>query len=314
MKLPSLCAASLLAFGANARKTPVRDSKAAAEYLNAQFLGHGSVEESGVVMRQLKEWELFCGGGCYEGRPDCTVSAMFFNTKVGVWHSMFTGAFPFVQEVGVVFDTGAVQKRLARCYWPTDAQSWRRYNGGCAGMASEEAMHCSHPDCPYRNVFNGTFVDGDSLEATRSLCKSIEQRGCFWRGPAYNTSKGPWGGSELAQMVQQYEDMHLSRYPVQWNELVLDGRLIKDTLRTDPASIIVAAWYSLDLKYPREISENIAAAMAISRRIEEFYGVQFPLVAVNRTAIVTPEKGPFVAHQADGESASSVPGPLLVVA
>eukprot|EP00928_Gymnodinium_smaydae_P022703 TRINITY_DN18983_c0_g1_i1.p1 TRINITY_DN18983_c0_g1~~TRINITY_DN18983_c0_g1_i1.p1 ORF type:complete len:315 (-),score=46.75 TRINITY_DN18983_c0_g1_i1:231-1175(-) len=288
--------AFLLSLSAQAEASASLDAAAAARHLNSIFLD----TKSGVVLRQTTKLEVFCGD-CYEGRPDAALSAEIFNHEVGMFKSKFIGEFMFAQYVGVAFNTDLVLKQLVRCFYAADGTSWHRYNGGCACQAAEADMTCSSPHSPFANVGpDGTVVTGDSPLATSCLCTStttpVSKDNCFWRGPAYNTSRGLFGKSELPEMFEQYKRRAPS--PVQWNELVMDACILQEILATDPASAIVAVYYDDPSFHGGNSTGQHEIAQGIQSDLRAKYGVQFPIVGINQELVLTPRTGPFFVPKA----------------
>merc|ERR1712217_925577 len=134
---------------------------------------------------------------------------------------------------------------MGRCMHIEDANSWVRYNGGCGCQASQSDQSCSSPYSPFQNIApDGEFVDGDSPYAQRCLCKDdqtsdpgLYPHRCFWHGPAYNTSTGHFGTSELQHFVKQRLKF-ITRANI-WDEAVIDGYGLKQMLLAkDPASAL----------------------------------------------------------------------------
>jgi hypothetical protein len=255
--------------------------------------------QAGVVLRQTTKFEVFCGD-CYKGRPNAALSAEIFNREVGMFKSQFVGEFMFAPYVGVAFNTDLVLKQLVRCYFAADGKSRNRYNGGCACQAAPADLTCSSPHSPFANVApDGTVVTGDSHLATSCLCPStktpLRKDCCFWRGPAYNTSHGLFGKSELPEMFEQYKLADATASAVQWNELVMDGCILQKILAIDPASAIVAVYYDNPSFHGGNTTEQLDIALDIQSDLRRKYGVQFPIVGVNQKAVLTPQTGPFFA-------------------
>jgi len=290
---------------ATAKQTPPLDSKTAAAVLNAEFMG--DVFSGGVVMRQMGDWSLFCGEDCYKGRPDCILSTSFYNSAVGVngTDSTFFGYFPYAWGAGVVFNGTLARERLAKCFYMFDGNSYYRYNGGCGCMAAKaDQGSCTDPHAPYFNIApDGEFVDGDNEEyAKKCLCTDVHSEqhdaagnDCFWRGPAYNTSKGLYGGSEYKSVIQQRLNVVEPASQWRWNELVMDARVLQQILAEDPASAIVGVFYYNNIILPDQNKQNKGKAQDIQTQLLEKYKVKFPIVECGLHVPVSKEKGPFVA-------------------
>jgi len=297
--------ASLLSVPALAGTTAPLDSTHAAKLFNDWFTGHGSAD--GVVIRQAKELELWCGTDCFKGRPDCTLSASYANLDIGTSKTTgeFFGVFYFSDMVGFVFNSTLVQEELARCYYVGDGMTWARYNGGCGCKAPKADQNCKSAHSPYANVGpDGKVVDGDTPEAAKCKCTDDQalppKDGCFWPGPAYNTSARP-GPSEFPEFVAQ---SHLS--PVS-SEVVLDVLRLKRALAADPASAILGVFYikrQAFESYPKmSAKHNLGVAHGLQDTIKGKYGVVLPIVGLDMDAKLSRDRGPFFAH--DGASVSA---------
>lgn len=302
--------ATLLLLSIVAARIDPLDSQHASMALNAWFTG--PVSKSGVYLRQMSDWELWCDGICYGGRADCTLSSSFFNLAIGTNQSKFIGEFPFDPGAGVVFNTTTAQMQLARCYQAFDAQTWSRYNGGCGCTAEKPDLNCASPHSPFKNVGpDDKFVDGGSPYAESCRCKSDQDaNGCFWRGPAYNTSSGPFGSDEVGHFVAQR--LRLAKAPWTWDDIVIDGRGLQSMLASDPVLAITAVFYLHDSRYPKNTATNIKIAQQIQGTFSAKYQVLPPLVMINQSATVSTSAGPFFEHQSESH-VSMIPSSKSVV-
>jgi len=292
-------------------ETEPMDSKQAAVALNALFTS--SSPTSGVVLRQTEDFGIYCGAACYKGRAGCTSSATFFNRHIGVDNSSrFVGKFSFGSNVGVVFNTTLVQKLLGRCYYIADGESFFRYNGGCGCKASSAVWaNCSSPHCPFNNIGpDGRPVLGDSPEAVRCQCKKGEpsfklaskwgpqyfESSCFWRGPAYETSTGPFGGSEMEQFVEMRLEQAVE-HPGTWDEVVIDDRRLLEVLARDPASAVLGVFFFDNHDTPKDNPKSIIQAETLQQALAAKYGVQLPVVGINQSIVVSKDRGPFFEHR-----------------
>lgn len=302
--MSKFCCSVTLATAATAFPTPPLDSKTAAAVINAEFTG--DIHSGGVVVRQMGEWSLFCGEDCYKGRPDCILSTSFYNSVVGVdgTDSTFGGFFPYGWGAGVVFNGTLARERLAKCFYMFDGNSYYRYNGGCGCMAAKaDQGSCDNPHAPYFNIApDGNFVDGDNEEyAKKCLCTDVNSEqhdaagnDCFWRGPAYNTSKGLYGGTEYGSVIQQRLNVVEPASQWRWNELVMDAALLQQILTEDPASAITAVFYHNNVILPDQNEQNKEKAQNIQSQMLDRYKIKFPIVECGLHVPVSKEKGPFV--------------------
>lgn len=249
-------------------------------------------------MRQTNNWEIFCGGDCYKGHPDCLLSTEFFNLRIGTnQKSYFTAEFYFAAGAGVVFNS-TLMNDLARCFYIFDGRSVDRYNGGCGCLADSKYMNCQSPYSPFRNVApDGKFITGNSPDAMRCHCTkdSSTNSGCFWRGPTYNTSTGLYGASEMQQFVEMREKdaPHIGT----WDEVVIDARKLHDVLARDPASAFVGVFFFWNSDGAQFNAGRLATAKSVQRALKAKYGVDLPLVGINQSVVVSADRGPFFEYK-----------------
>lgn len=205
---------------------------------------------------------------------------------------------------GVIFNSTLVETKLARCYYATDGSTESRFNGGCGCKANRDDISCSNPRSPY-NVHEA----GDSPLNEKCRCKSnAPYTGtCFWRGPAFNTSHGLWGKSELQSAIQDRLDLASWHEADINDEAVLDAGLVREVLKTDPASAIVAVFYYDDAQHPQDTPGHVAGAKRIQRQLMEHFGVMLPIVGAKQHVVVSSEQGPFFVP-APSDLDSAVPG------
>jgi len=299
-------AVSLLAAQAQADKmsAPLTSAQLTAS-LNSDFTAGGA---SGAILRQALHWELWCGKGCYKGRPDCMTSASIWNSKIGVDpDGRFYGRNPFADGAGIVFNLTLVNQELGKCFYVYDGGVTDRYNGGCGCEASKADMNCKSSTSPFQNHLpdgSGQMAYGDTDFGKKCLCKdpqldpSIDGHACVWRGPAFQESADSFfGKSELAEMVVQREKFNLNaddiahrRTGKNYTEVLIDSHRLDLSMTRDPAATVLGLYYN----HPGMPWQNPkASAQTIQKEIQALYGVKLPLVRVNIGAVVSEQQGPF---------------------
>lgn len=268
---------------------------------------------SGVYMRSTDVWELWCDGVCYKGRVNCIISSLFVSHRVGVKHNKFAMEVLMGPPAGVVFNSTAAAA-ITKCLWWINGGTNHNYNGGCGCSAPMADLNCQSPNSPFRNVApGGGYVTPDSPETVRCMCNGNVQSNstCFWRGPAFNTSTGPFGTSDLEQFVEQrmYVDAVHGGYADIWDEATLDGHGAGRLMAADPASFIVAIYYEMS---SGERVEGLEVAKRLQQQLLDQHGVAPPIVGVDRSITVSAERGPFVEYEpAASEAPSSSLGSTL---
>lgn len=285
---------------------------------------------------------------------DCNVQSSLINHKVMIDADSHTPLYNpdtdtrakevFAYSIFVIFYEDVVREKLTRCAYQYDGATFNRGNGGCGlGMGDR---NCDDPAsafggrCPDEGSPETLYAYQDECQATQSQwCGSEEMKGksypevnCFWKGPAWKSPSYEGAEADLSVLSKNNElpDMLKQRLESQedgqtedgipylnyWNELVVDGRVLKKLLDTEPEKVVAAWGYTVDGR-PEAAGEDERVLEDAKRfRDEHFekYGVSVPLVSVNLHADVSkkedvfgpgpeetttgaPSEGPFVESQ-----------------
>lgn len=240
-----------------------------ADLMNQEYNGYkkGDPESSmGNFIRMSTDTTenvgVYCGGGCYEGKPDCKVSGSIFNYKqmvdqkkgtIGGWYGFPSGA----DLTGFYVNSSLIKTKLGKCLYAWDGATDNKVNSGCGGPATGGA-DCKDKDSAYYNQCDGQNCTAESPMVSKSWCTNVPdsewpQHGngarCFWKGVAFDTtgedSKDEthdmldWRTDHQDTMDGPYKDNTLA-----WNELILDGHRMLEALDEDPAATVLAMVYS----------------------------------------------------------------------
>lgn len=237
------------------------------------------------------------------------MSASLFNHKVIVNSNRLAPTMD--REVGYVFDQALTENFWGKCAYIWDGANFNSLNSGCGGGATGNA-DCGNRDCCadhnsafYNQCGNTEKHDctRDDIEVSSRLCKG-ESYGvvdppaqptgatCFYEMPAliYGDSSTT---NHLRDSVKQRVALqgNTTWMTGQWNEVVIDGRLLIQKIQSDPAGAIRAFVCVPSDRHP------LACDMAKAMR-DEFltaYGVtgSIPVLRLDTTADFTKTGGPF---------------------
>lgn len=247
----------------------------------------------GVTIRFLKSnpdsWGFFCGTPCHKGWADCRVSASILNQKVMVVNNRVEAALD--DPIGMVFNQTAIETKLGKCYYSYDGGTDLRYNFGCGcGSAS---TNCSDPQCAYNMIDpkTGKKMTPNSTEISRCHCSSPnDAQNCgYFKGPAFFPDAG---ANELNDMLQQRIRLQAGGIQkLDWDEVIIDGRLLNDMLLNDPESAISAfVWIKTGGSTD---ASNKATAQKLSQSFNEKYKFQRTTVIALSTQQDVYQGGPF---------------------
>jgi len=235
----------------------------------------------GVTVKMMAFREqagIECGHTCHGG-PNCRVSASVYNSWMPI-HPDNTSALSMEGRIfGVVYNQSRVEKEFGKCSYMYDASSWGRVNRGC-GCGSKMQGNCDVEDAPFKNQdckyapndpahwkpLNGTCKTNTESSPNVETCwchsqhrqadtptaaeQTTTSQQCYFRGPAMYPPHGSFE-SELREMAlarlanQQFnetlEDGTVRIRSAYWNEVMLDGKLLKRKLRKEQARKSIVA-------------------------------------------------------------------------
>jgi hypothetical protein len=206
---------------------------------------------------------LFCsplmGTQCFEGQADCRMSASLFNHKVLVSGNQLAPTMS--RPVGYVFNQNLTEQYWGKCAYIWDGADSRSLNNGC-GMGAQ-GQQCGDHRSAFYNQCNTDPTEPhnctrNDFEVSSRLCKCeapicAENYGaveppedkfgatCFYEMPALvygdSTTTNHLRDSLKQRVHNQGNDTAMTQ---EWNEVVIDDRLLIPKIRDHPADAIWA--------------------------------------------------------------------------
>jgi len=269
---------------------------------------------------------LFCNGysktntGCFNGLNDCRMSAVHINHKVMV-QAQGSGwkVQPLMgRTVGVIFNQTLTENYFGKCTYLFDGADSYNVNYGCGDSAPGPAS-CDNPNSAF---YNKCTTDGGASyhdcsatdpEITSRMCKGPDYgtitppqfksaATCFYEMPALlvphddPSSFTPSSTNHLRDaMKQRVLSDSTTGQSQEWNEVVIDEKLLIPQINADPTHTILAFVY-LDGTW---MSARDAKGYATRMRdqFQEAYGVQgvpdIPVIELDARNDFTQSGGPF---------------------
>lgn len=262
---------------------------------------------------------------CYEGRADCRMSCSLLNHKVMISeHDNGVYAVPGMErEVGYVFNQTLVETYFGKCAMIYDGASMHSYNGGC-GRGARGTPNCTDPKSAFFDQCEdhppAHTCTREDPEVENWMCK-CDAAWCADGGYGHlhppSRNSGPQGRQCIYEMPALITDditetnhlrdslkqriiseRHNQDMMGNWNEVVLDNKLLIPALQADPANVIIAFVYPHRHWYGRD-SENQMIAMQMRDQFHEEYGMaarglpKIPVLALRSDVEVYTSGGPF---------------------
>lgn len=200
---------------------------------------------------------LYCsmqmGTGCFKGQADCRMSAAIFNWKM--ISQDYKWASTMGRDTGYIFNETMVENLYGKCFWVYDGATGNNYNGGC-GRGADGGIDCNNSHSAYHNICKSTGKTctakdeevkiagckpwGEAERPVHGNANPPADKPCFFPGPALNypVMDQP---NMLREMVNYRVQMELKTNDwVDWNEVVIDERILVPEIWKDPASAIPA--------------------------------------------------------------------------
>jgi len=258
---------------------------------------------------------LFCSPlmntECYKGQADCRMSAALFNHRVVSSNDHFAPAMS--RPVGYVFNPVLTEKYFGKCSYIWDGASSNDLNNGC-GAGAPGLAECSNPLSAFNDLCNADGTPPHTCtrtdpEVNGRLCKSNPQFSsetygsvdppeqqadatCFYEMPALvygdYTETNHFRDSLKQRIAFQGNDTSKQS---EWNEVVIDNRLLIPQLRANATNTILAF-----VCIPTEALPN-ACEIATNMRDEfltAYHVTGIPVVKIDNTLNFTESGGPFV--------------------
>jgi hypothetical protein len=257
---------------------------------------------------------VFCHGlmetDCHLGQADCRMSSSLFNHKVIVSGNSLTPTMG--RPVGFIFNQELTETHWGKCSFVFDGATQQNLNNGCgagaggAGCGDQQSAFANQCRLEPTQLHTCTREDP---EITQHMCKcdadwcsdsygtitpptEKASEVCFYEMPAlvYNasTTTNHLRDSVKQRVLSQGTDSTLT---VEWNEVVIDNRLLIPKIREDPANAI---WGFVCID-PSDDPEACQKAVAMRDEFQTAYSVTgtIPVVAMDPTADFTVTGGPF---------------------
>jgi len=272
------------------------------------------------------ESNLFCSGYtnsvCFSGTNDCRMSTAHINHKVMVqkqgdgWKVQ-----PLMgRGVGIVFNHTLTENYFGKCTYLYDGASSFNVNVGCGGSAPVPQT-CENPNSAFYNMCTD---DGGNTyhhctatdpEVTNKKCKGESgnetygtvipprfknDETCFYEMPALivphddPSSFTPSSTNHLRDaMKQRVLGDSTTGQTQEWNEVIIDEKLLIPQIQSDPTHTILAFVYLNGAWMWDQEAKRLATNMR--NRFQETYGVvgEIPLLELDAMNEFTETGGPF---------------------
>jgi len=282
-----------------------------AQMLNKQYMGFNMDDPTsplgvtlGFATSSIYNFtnNLFCnsevGTVCFRGAADCKMSCALLNWKMST--DNYTLHLPFGNRVGYAFNQEQVESGFSKCSFLFDGATQNRYNNGCGSGAP--GTDCSQPGTAYADICpsTGKTCTADDVEVTSVECEpfglhktpnSTMGSPCFFSGPSLNFPRVDPLLNHMRDMVQARVASGVTK---DWNEVVLDERVLIPAMKKYPAITIRAFTYFKSMG-----SDGQKAAEGMRDKFCKDYGaVQIPVLGINDQSDFRPD-GPFFVASAD---------------
>jgi hypothetical protein len=277
---------------------------------------------------------IFCEGyapdntSCYKGGSDCGMSSACINHKVMIeQQNSGSKVAPLMNRaVGYVFNQTMVETYLGKCTYLYDGANSLNVNSRCGASAHGEA-DCDDPHAAFYNMCTDDdptdphasyhTCTKEDPEITGMMCKCESchpqygtkdpprqkaDQTCFYEMPALivpadgPNSFIPSTTNHLRDaMKQRVEGDKQTNQQREWNEVVLDEKLLIPQFHYDPTHTILAFVYVAGSSVPAEQAQSFANAMRDDfQSIYQVSGVSdIPVIELNAMDDFTQTGGPF---------------------
>jgi len=221
---------------------------------------------------------------------------------------------------GYYVNSTLVLSKLAKCSYAWDGATTNKVNGGCGDSQGGQGRDRDHPGVgdycdekvhPESSFFNK--VPPDYTETSNAESKNVHPKWCiwyhghdlpedgtghqcFWKGIAFDTTKGKDTWDETHAMLDRRvshtkKDSGSDYGPAieAWNEMVLDGARVQDALRMDPAGTVVAVVYGG--KDDWSASQFKGSAQRLAKHMQKKYNMSAPIPVIQLDATVDTQSG-----------------------
>lgn len=273
---------------------------------------------------------IYCHGyvntSCYKGNNDCRMSTAVINHLV-MTQQQDSGrkvALLMNRAVGYVFNQTLTENYFGKCAYLYDGADSLNVNYGC-GMSAHGTASCDNPTSAFYNQCTNdggnthhTCTRSDS-EITGMLCKCEtcspqvdgiqppqhkNDQTCIYEMPALIVEDpSSWDPPSDATnhlrdaMKQRVQGDEITNQQQEWNEVVIDERLLLPQIEYDPTHTIVAFVYVTGASLGSEEAHGLATNMR--DEFQSTYHVSgngvadIPVIELNALEDFTQSSGPF---------------------
>jgi len=254
---------------------------------------------------------IFCGLPCWGGQSECRVSGAVYNSKQMINHGSAgtTVAWDFGKGVGWWVN----QTIAVKCSYAWDGATPTKYNRGCG--CTSGITDCNDPNNAWKNTDPTTRKNytGDSDKVKDCACETGKSQhpkptaweqgpNCFWKGPAYDTPRtettdDTWQMMSWRVQKQGYNPFtplpnHVQSPVAYWNEVIVDGVVLLDMLKKDPAGTIPAIVYTKGDALAKSKARHVAQVMQKAY----FLSKPVPVIALDTKVDITKGGDVFIAE------------------
>jgi len=307
-----------------------------AKLLNEQYYAFDETDDStevGLVITMTAQPKTFYGNifcssfnnpdgeaKCNLGRADCRMSASVYNHKVIITKDDHKPLMGLSRNVGIVFNSSMSIETFARCSYVFDGASERRLNVGC-GLSATSSDCSKKGETAWDNICpsSGKVCTAEDSEIKNDVCDKFggskpvpatkQAYPCVVPGPAFDYhGQDNWEaytkGSVRDMMklrIAENDGTGTDGNPniQEWNEIVLDERLMMPAIWHDPAVVVPAIIYKKDPKNPQYKDEAIATRDEFCKfnRLDQ----KIPIIAFDMDASIDDKADVFSSEEDDFE-------------
>lgn len=271
---------------------------------------------------------VFCSGyvntSCHNGGNDCRMSAALINHKV-MTQQQGNGSrvAPLMNRaIGYVFNQTLTEDYFGKCAYLYDGADSLNVNQGCGGSAPIPAT-CDNENSAFYDMcttdsgtsYHHCVISDPEIQNMLCKCESCspqygtvippehkQDQTCFYEMPAlyvpYDdpSSYTPSSTNHLRDaMKQRVQGDEVTNQNQEWNEVVIDERLLIPQIHYDPTHTIVAFVYVAGTSMGTESAQSAANSMRdVFQQTYRVNGVgDIPVIELNAIDDFTLTGGPF---------------------
>lgn len=247
---------------------------------------------------------IFChdlmGTSCYMGQADCRMSASLFNHKVLVSGDHLAPTMN--RPVGYIINQTLVETQVGKCAYVWDGADFTKLNNGCGNGAT--STDCNSQDSAFANMCDGHTCTRDDHQVSSQFCKGsgygvvdppTDPSGatCFYEMPGlvygHSTTTNNLRDALKFRVSTQGDNPNMT---ANWNEIVLDDRLLVPAITANPEQAI---WAFVCVHGGSALPNACDLARSMRDKFKTDYNVQgdIPVVMMDATADFRTTHGPF---------------------